>query len=211
MDANETTNHPSWHDAIRDRRFVLSLTTALASLAITLTLVRWACERGEIVGHAVLADPLLAWLPTYELTTPLFIAIYGSIVYAIVCLAPHPTALARALHVYWLMLGLRALCLWVTPFSAPPGMIALTDPVINTLSGDAPYSNDLMFSGHTSMLTLLTTTALDRPRRILFAVMTAFVAVGVLVQHVHYTIDVIVGVLAPLAATRVADFLLRQE
>jgi hypothetical protein len=70
-------------------------------------------------------------------------------------------------------------------------MIALRDPFVDFVVGDGSVlTRDLFFSGHTSTMFLLFLTATARPLRLLFIAGTMLVGACVLLQHVHYTIDV---------------------
>jgi hypothetical protein len=84
-------------------------------------------------------------------------------------------------------------------------MIPLSDPVVEFFgSSGATLTRDLFFSGHTATLVLL---GLGMPVRIFsFAlfVLAGGVALCVLWQHVHYTIDILVAPLAAYGAFRVS-------
>ncbi|MFC2136330.1 phosphatase PAP2-related protein, partial [Bacteroidota bacterium] len=59
------------------------------------------------------------------------------------------------------------------------------------------YIKDLFFSGHTSTMFLLFLTAGSKNLRMVFLLLTILVAFCVIIQHVHYSIDVIA---APIGA-----------
>jgi hypothetical protein len=133
-----------------------------------------------------------------DLTIPIFLVLYGAVIGAIVLLWRDPPALLRALRAYTILIGIRVACMALLPLDPPAGMIALADPVVTFFTGSASaLSRDLFFSGHTSMLCLLALMMPKRTLRIVFACLAIFVGIAVIVQHVHYTIDVVV---APLAA-----------
>jgi membrane-associated phospholipid phosphatase len=87
----------------------------------------------------------------------------------------------------------RMVTIIVFPLEPPPGLIILEDPISNFFYGKSHefITRDLFFSGHTSSMIMI---GLLLPRkcekRLAFA---AALAVGclVLVQHIHYTIDVL--------------------
>jgi hypothetical protein len=80
----------------------------------------------------------------------------------------------------------------------PLDLIPLVDPLTQIFYPSAePFRKDLFFSGHTATVFLLYLAIPERRwKRPLLAV-TLFVGLAVLVQHVHWTIDVVV---APVAA-----------
>jgi hypothetical protein len=84
----------------------------------------------------------------------------------------------------------RIAAMWATPLEAPPGMIPLHDPLVRFLGPAKLLSKDLFFSGHTSTLVLLALTVPGRAWCAAFLAASVAVGFSVLVQHVHYTIDV---------------------
>lgn len=82
----------------------------------------------------------------------------------------------------------------------------LADPVAEFFgAGSAqPLTKDLFFSGHTATLCLFAIMFEDRPFKLFFGTMAVVVGVAVLMQHVHYSIDVVVAPLAAIAAARLS-------
>jgi len=71
------------------------------------------------------------------------------------------------------------------------GLVGLVDPVSNFFYGEKFVTKDLFFSGHTSMVFLLYLCLSGRKEKRLGLIATAAVAFLLLVQHVHYTLDVV--------------------
>jgi hypothetical protein len=112
-----------------------------------------------------------------------------------------------ALQAYVVMVLLRIAAMGVTPLEAPPGMIPLHDPLVRLFGPGKLLTKDLFFSGHTSTLFLLALAVPGRRWRGFFVSCTAAVAVCVLWQHVHYTIDVLVAPLFAYASYRLVRLL----
>lgn len=144
----------------------------------------------------VLPDPLLAVLPAHDVSTPTFVSIYLGIAVAVVYLVPRPALLLQALWAYALLHLLRVTTLWLLPLDVPTQLIVLRDPVVEQFfyASPAPITKDLFFSGHTATLALLALAVGNGWRRWILALLTGIVAVLVLVQHAHYTYDVLAAV-----------------
>jgi len=142
----------------------------------------------------VLYDPLLQLLPPRNLSPLTFTMIYSAIIVAIISFSFYPQVLLRALQSYCLLTVARVVCNWLVPLNDPPGLILLTDPFVDAIGyGGKIITKDLFFSGHTSTMFLLFLAAPNRPLKIFFLFITIGVATCLLIQHVHYTVDVVVA------------------
>ncbi len=173
----------------RPRRIVEWSLTLLA-LLLALHLFSTVATAVEERPGALLADPLLAILPIVDLTWPIFFLIYGGILAAVVLLWRYPARILHLLRAYTLLLLVRCITLWITPLDPPTGMIVLNDPVAGLGPGGA-LTRDLFFSGHTATFVLLALAMPKRSLRIGFFVGCVVLAAMLLLQHVHYTVDVI--------------------
>ena len=92
--------------------------------------------------------------------------------------------------------------LFVVPLNPPTGLIPLADPFVQFFGSGRVPTRDLFFSGHVSTLFLLSLCARNKVLKLLFLALTLTVAVVVLWQHVHYTIDVMVAPFVAYASYR---------
>jgi len=140
----------------------------------------------------LLPDPALAVLPAHDVSWFTFIIIYLSVGVALAYVVPRPYVLLRLLAAYWLMQLIRVGLLVLLPLEPPIGLIPLRDPVIDTFIyvSAGPITKDLFYSGHTATVMLLALATKGTRCRWLLAA-TAAVGLLVLVQHVHYTYDVL--------------------
>lgn len=136
-------------------------------------------------------EPLLGLLPAWDLSVPLFVLLYLCIITYAVALARHRFRLLRGLQAYLVLLLLRMLSMALVTLKPPPGMVLLHDPVIQWFyPGAEPFTKDLFFSGHVATVCLMAFVApWSRIRPWLWG-MAVLVALAVLVQHVHWTVDV---------------------
>lgn len=88
----------------------------------------------------------------------------------------------------------RAFTMWILPLKAPDRAIPLNDPVVMALVGDEPM-NDLFVSGHTLFVTI---NFLLFPHPV-NAVAALLMPGLLLVQHCHYTVDIVAAQLVAWA------------
>jgi hypothetical protein len=183
----------AWRGAWSEQRFrveaVVSPVALVAVLAVMARFLTWVEGRPGVL----LPDPVLALVPARDVTWLTFGLVYLGIVTTVVVLLPYPRRLVAGAQAYAVMVLLRMAVMSVTPLEAPPGMIPLRDPLVQIIGTGEVLTKDLFFSGHTATLALLTFLAPGRALRRFFLVGTALVAVCVLWQHVHYTVDVLVA------------------
>jgi len=188
-----------WQEVWKRPTFRYQLVAALAlGVALAVGLPFYFAVIQARPGH-VLPDPFLAYLPPYDVSWLTFAFIYLSIVVALGHLLPRPVALLRVLWAYGIMHLIRMATLWLVPLDPPTGLLLLHDPIVDTFfyPSAAPITKDLFFSGHTATLMLLALAVRGRTLRVALLLATLLVGFLVLVQHAHYTYDVLA---APLFA-----------
>lgn len=190
-----------WRNAWSDRGFRQACWVGLAAvLPVVVLLPKFFALLGERPGLTP-PDPLLDRVGPHTVTLLIFLVLYTAVVVGIVLLLQKPKAMVRMLHAYTLLLAFRMLTMFLITFEPPPGIIPLVDPVTSVFyPGQEPFLKDLFFSGHTAtpFLFALAVGAGAWRRRLMLSAL----AVGalVLVQHVHYTVDVLAApVFAALA------------
>ena len=182
-------------------RLVLTIPVLVATLAALAALVKWVERR----PGAVLPDPVLAWLAPRDVTWPVFTLIYVGILLAVFLLARSPVRLLIGVQAYVVMALLRIVVMWATPLDPPPGMIILEDPLVQVFGGASQaLTRDLFFSGHTSTMFLLFLAVPGRSAKAYFLASTVAVGCLVLVQHVHYAVDVLAAPAFAYAAWGIA-------
>jgi hypothetical protein len=195
----------TWRQAWQDRGFRLRLLVVPPLLVAALSALAFVVKRVETRPGAVLPDPVLALLAPRDVTWPVFALIYVGILLAVFGLVRMPVRLLLGVQGYVAMAVLRMIVMWATPLDPPPGMIVLEDPLVQVMGGAAqPLTRDLFFSGHTSTMFLLFLAVPGRAAKAFFLACTASVAFLVLVQHVHYAVDVLAAPPFAYAAWRIS-------
>ena len=182
---------PIWQAALSDRVFRTKFIITLAFLALVLFLLANFLSYNEHRAGFPLNDPFLSSFNPVDLTWLTFILIYAGLVTALVFLTFHPARMLTALQSYILISALRIITIYFLPLNAPVHIIPLTDPFVEFFGGGTTLLRDLFFSGHTSTMFLFFLTAKSKNLKTIFLICTILVASCVLLQHVHYTIDVI--------------------
>jgi hypothetical protein len=142
--------------------------------------------------HGVtLQDPVLALFPALNLTWITFLIIYAGIIVGLLVLAQNPRRLLLVFQAYVVMVLFRMAAMYLAPLEPPPGIIELRDPFVEFFGGGKTLTRDLFFSGHTSTTFLLFLLIPGKWLRVAYACATLVVGVCVVLQHVHYTFDVV--------------------
>ncbi|MCX6169324.1 MAG: phosphatase PAP2-related protein [Ignavibacteriales bacterium] len=180
-----------WKEALSDKTFRIKFVITIILLALVLFFLANFLAYNEHRPGVPLNDPFLSSFNPVDLTWLTFILIYGGLITALVFLSFHPARMLTALQSYTLISALRMITIYFLPLEAPVRIIPLTDPFVEFFGGGTTLLRDLFFSGHTSTMFLFFLTAKGKKLKVAFLVCTFLVASFVLLQHVHYTIDVI--------------------
>ena len=138
----------------------------------------------------ILPDPILGLFNPIDLSWMTFGLIYLSLIAALIYLVKDPNKLVLALQCYGLMVIFRMIAMYITPLEAPASLIPLNDPFVQFFGTGQILEKDLFFSGHTATLFLLFLVSENRILKAIFIISTVLVGLAVLLQHVHYSIDV---------------------
>jgi len=143
----------------------------------------------------VLQDYLLLYLPVFDLSVWIFLLLYFLILLGVLSLLSNPHRFLLALQAYIILTILRFITILLVPLNPPIHIIELNDPFVQHFFYKQTVTKDLFFSGHTSFLVLMALTVPSTRLQIVFFAGALIVALMLLLQHVHYTIDIL---LAPL-------------
>ena len=195
----------NWKEFFKDRRTEFIVTILL--LAIILFIFPNFLAYVEGRQGVILADPVLELFNPIDLTWLTFGLIYISLIVAIFSFATKPEILILALQSYSLLVIFRILVMYSAPLDAPERLILLNDPFVQFFGSGEVLTKDLFFSGHTATLFLLFLISDKKHLKIIFLISTALVGIAVLLQHVHYTIDVLAAPFFAYSSYKIAKII----
>lgn len=185
-----------WQGAWQTTGFRRRVMTGLLIVIAMLSTFPYFFQAIEHRHGIMLNDPLLRLLPPRNVSVPLFVIIWTLTAYCIFRAAQTPQMFLTYLWSFIFLSAFRVLTITLVPLDPPPGLIGLADPVSNFFYGSEKFvTKDLFFSGHTSSVFLFYLTIPGRTDKKLVLIVTAIVGFLLLVQHVHYTLDVLGGLL----------------
>lgn len=139
-------------------------------------------------------DPVLQLLPPHDLSLIIFSLTYIALTTFIIANIIHPRTFIIALQAYCVLIIMRTISIYLVPLEPPIGLILLRDPVtilfMSTPTGGY-IVKDLFFSGHISTIMLFYFVSENKNIKRLLLFLAIIVASFILIQHVHYTIDIV--------------------
>lgn len=201
---NQATSN--WSLVWPRKKFKIELLLSIIFLIAVLSFFSQFANWVEMRQGVVIADPILEQLTPIDLTWFTFGMIYMSLIIAIGALAIFPERFVIAIQVYTLIVLFRTAAMFVIPLEAPPGMIPLQDPLVEIIGTGKLLTRDLFFSGHTATMFILFLCVPQRQLRIIFLLSTFVLAACLLLQHVHYSVDVAAAPFFSYGAYRIVFF-----
>ena len=148
-------------------------------------------------GTIEINDIILNVVPAIDLSIPIFLIIYSVTIFVLYRCLQDPSVFIIYLWSFIIMSLLRIICISLTPIEPPYDLIPIKDPISNIFYGSRYITKDLFFSGHTATQFLMFLCLKRKTDRTIVLVAAILIGVMVLVQHVHYSVDVLA---APLFA-----------
>ena len=149
-----------------------------------------------------LSDPILNALPAFDLSIPIFILIYGMVLITIALNYSNPHFMLVALATYCTVNYFRIITIYLFTLEPPTGLVILQDPFVSLIAYENTFVKDLFFSGHIATLMVLVFPEPKPIFRYLKLAITLIVAILLLIQHIHYTIDILAAPLFSYVAYR---------
>lgn len=185
----------AWGEAWKESSFRLSFLLAILSFSVfpwkAATYFQWVQQREGIV----LNDFILALIPSKNLSYPIFSIIYCTVIYLVIRLLVTPKTFVWFAWAFNLETVFRFLTIYFVALNPPSGIVDLHDPVAAMFiyGENMPITKDLFFSGHTATMVFACYFLPLKKEKILAIILSILLALFLLIQHVHYTIDIVLA------------------
>ena len=199
----------AWKNAwsnLKFRRMMIAGSVILLGVLISLPFFFAIIEQRE---GTLLNDHLLVLIPPADVSIPTFIVIWSMTVLLWIRCVQDPSILLLFIWCFIMLCISRMITIMIFPLNPPSGLIPLTDPLSSIFYGgtDKFIQKDLFYSGHTSIQFLMFLTLKKKIDKILTLLSTLAIGTLVLVQHIHYTIDVLAALVFSYLIYRVGKIM----
>src|ERR1035437_7945159 len=139
----------------------------------------------------VFNDPILNLFSPIDLSIIIFTITYPMASFGVIAVLQKPELFVKVVQVYTILTLLRILTMYSVALEPPTAIIPLRDAILqSTFYTGRENLKDLFFSGHVSILFVFAFVLTNKKLKIVFTLAAITVGVLVLIQHVHYSIDV---------------------
>lgn len=180
-----------WADAKRDENYIIKLSVGIALVAITLSFYPLFFDYIEQRNGVVLNDFFLQKLPSKNMSIPVFSIIWSMAALTLFRVIHSPRIALITVWCFLLIILSRLVSINLWHLNPPINLVPLVDPISNTFYGGKFITKDLFYSGHTATQFLMFLCLEKKIDKIITLISTFLIGILVLIQHVHYTIDVV--------------------
>ncbi len=182
-----------WPEAFQKKGFIVQLILFTISILAVVSLLPYFFHAiiGPKPGIRINDLVLNAFAPR-DHSWIIFGLIYLSLVITLHGIYRKPEVVLLGLKCYLLLTLSRMVSMFVFTLEPPEGIIPLHDPLVDVIAyGGNAFNKDLFFSGHVATLTLFVLLEERSMLKTILLVNTILVAGLILIQRVHYTMDVL--------------------
>jgi membrane-associated phospholipid phosphatase len=183
----------AWRDNLQSSDYRKKLIVGVSLISLILLSLPFFYQAIEQRNGIQFNDYLLEILPSYDLSLFIFIVIWSMTLLTFSRFKQDPNLFLTFLWGFILINLSRFVSIGLIPLDAPRDLIPIIDPISNQFYGPKFITKDLFFSGHTAAMYLMFLCLKKRTDKILALTATILVGFAVLLQHVHYTIDVVMA------------------
>ncbi len=204
LGGSETGLWLRWKRELGQRRFLVEAVVTVMLFVITMRVCTEVMNIMEMRKGVSLPDPILLTFNPINLRWPIFIVLWTAVFGTIYHLAHYPRHFVLTLQAATVLLVFRSIALGLVPLEPAKSIIPLADPIVVHLGTGKLVLKDLFFSGHTAIVFLCALASRRRAWKAVCLAATVAVAVGVILQHVHYSADVFAAPFFAYGSWRIA-------
>lgn len=180
-----------WVDALQSRQTRSKILLGSVLTIIMLSFMPLFFSFIEQRSGVVLNDWVLARIPAYNVSLLIFAFIWGMAILILVRALRNPHIYIKYVWTLFFVNLTRMITIYLIALNPPHGLIHLVDPITGIFYGNKMITKDLFYSGHTSTVVLIFLCLNKRNDKIIGFVAILAVMILLLIQHIHYTVDVL--------------------
>ena len=210
MKGFEQSIEKTWTAAWQDSRFRWQLIAAIGVFAI----FPWKADDYfqwiQLREGQVLRDIVLEKIPAYNVSIPIFAIIYVSVIYLLIRIIRRPKHFLWFAWAFNLETILRFICIYGVALNPPLRLVDLHDPIAELFiyGENMAITKDLFFSGHTATMVFVCYFLPTKLERGIALGLTLILASLLLIQHVHYSLDILAAPVATWISIQIAKRLI---
>jgi membrane-associated phospholipid phosphatase len=188
-----TTIMQNWKNAFADKIFKQKFLASFILLIVVLICLPFFFQFIEKRSGIILDDFILKNIQPVDVSIAIFFIIWVVSILMILRAVQKPAIFILLLTSFTLLTVSRIISIYFVVLNPPANLIVLKDPLSNFFYGATFITKDLFYSGHTATMFLMFLCLEKKIEKCVALTASFFVGILVLVQHVHYSVDVLVA------------------
>lgn len=181
----------NWREFFSKKSNMLEMAITLAFFYIISYMFKINLVWLESIKGVQLNDLFINLIPAQDVSVYVFVVLYWVVFYTYILLLAYPKLLKFTFQFYIICLTIRLLMIYFVNLEPPINLVFLEDPILNatTYSG-YKITKDLFFSGHAVSILVCYFVMPNHFIKKIILVLSFVLFIFLLMQHIHYTIDI---------------------
>lgn len=182
-----------WKIALTNFAYTIKLMITIAIFAVGAMQFPTYFSHIQKRNGQFLNDYVLDYLPAHDVSTAIFAIIYSLLIYMLYRVLTNPNLFLLFALTFVIETVFRMTTIYLFPLNAPSNLVFLHDTFAELLiyGNTEPITKDLFFSGHTATMVMIWLFVEKPLEKFIAAIATFILASMLLIQHVHYTVDIL--------------------